>query len=99
MHCSSGNSVLSEWEVGGFLGSSGGLNVLLELGETGSLGLGGLGSEILWGELLLLPLILGGTSSLLGQNGEDLGDGLSDNLYKKEKSRGYSPLATHFNKL
>ena len=50
------------------------------LGQTGSSGLGGLGSEILWGELLLLPLVLGGTSSLLGQDGKDLGDSLSNNL-------------------
>ena len=50
------------------------------LGESSSLGLGGLGSEVLWSVLLVLELVLGSASSLLVQDGEHLGDGLSDNL-------------------
>ena len=76
--CSDGE--LSGWEVGGSLGSSGGLESSLGLGESSSGSLGSLGSEVLWGELLLLPLVLGGSSSLLVQDGEDLGDSLSNNL-------------------
>ena len=80
MQNSSGNSVLSEREVGGFLGSSWSDHFSLMLGDGSSSGLGRLGSEIFWDELLLLPFLLGGTSSLLGEDGEDLGDSLSDNL-------------------
>ena len=67
-------------EVTSSLGSPGGLEGLLMLGETGSGGLGTLSSEILWGVLLLFPLLLGGRSLLLVQNGESLSDGLSNNL-------------------
>ena len=67
-------------EVTSFLGGPDGLEGLLVLGEAGSGSLGTLSSEILWGVLLLFPLILGSRSLLLVQNGESLSDGLSDNL-------------------
>lgn len=50
------------------------------LGETGSGGLGTLVSNISWGILLVLPGILGEGSSLLVNDGQDLGNSLSDNL-------------------
>ena len=71
---------LSEREVSSFLGSSVGLESSLVLGKGSSGCLTALSSKIFWGELLLLPLILGGGSSLLVNNGEDLGNGLSNNL-------------------
>ena len=71
---------LSELEVGGFLGSFEGLEASLMLGETGSGGLGTLVSKISWGILLVLPGILGDGSSLLVNDGQDLGNSLSDNL-------------------
>ena len=50
------------------------------LGESGSLGLGSLDSEVLWSVLLGFPLALGGVSSLLVHDGEELGDVLSNDL-------------------
>ena len=64
------------------LGSSESLSLLLVLGETGSAGLGSLRSEILGGCSLLFPLALSGSSPLLVDNGEGLGDSLTDNLKK-----------------
>ena len=75
-----GDSKLSESEVGGLLLGSDGLDFLLVLGETGSGGLGALGSKILWSVLLGLPGVLGGGSSLLVHHGQELGDVLSNNL-------------------
>ena len=50
-------------------------------GEALSGGLGGvLPSQVEGGVLLVLVGLLGDLSSLLVQDGEDLGDGLSDNL-------------------
>ena len=70
-------------ELTGFLGGSKSLSSLLVLGETSSGGLGALGSEILGGVLLLLPLGLGSGSSLLVDDGKSLGNSLSDDLKKK----------------
>ena len=63
--------------------------------ESGGLG-GVLPSEISRGVLLVLVSLSGGISPLLVENGEDLGDGLSNNLYKNVKrlntiSRVYTP--------
>ena len=51
------------------------------LGETSSLGFGTLPSEILWSVSGFLVLILGLSSLLLVDHGEDLSDGLSNYLY------------------
>ena len=76
-----GNGELSWLEVGGSLGGSESLEGSLVLVEASSGGLGGvLPSEVSWGVLLALELSLGGLSSLLVDDGESLGNGLSNNL-------------------
>ena len=64
------------------------LGLLLGLGKTGSAGLGALSAEILGGVLLLLPFLFSGGSPLLIEDGESLGNSLSDNL-KKELVKRY----------
>ena len=77
---SSNDSVLSGLEVGSLLGSSDGLELGLGKRESSSSSLGSLGSEVFGGVLLSLPLGLGLSSSLLVENSENSGDGLSNNL-------------------
>merc|ERR1712048_16271 len=74
-----GKGVLSKLELTRLLGGSQSHGFLLVLGETSSAGLGSLASEILGGVLLLLPLASGGSSPLHVDNGEGLGDSLTDN--------------------
>ena len=99
-----GNSVLSELEVVSLLLAPDGLEGLLVLGEAESAGLGALVSKVLGGVLLALPGVLGGSSSLLVDHGQDLGNALSNNLNKNtngvshtQQSRGkhLSPLARY----
>merc|ERR1719272_2609745 len=55
---------------------------LMELGSRSrrtSRSLGGLLSEVIWVIFLVLPFLLGSTSSLFVQYGQDLGDGFSNN--------------------
>jgi len=76
-----GNGELSLLEVGGSLGGSESLDGSLVLVKTssGSLG-GGLPSEIEWSVLLLGVEFLGSGSSVLVDDGQALGNGLSGNL-------------------
>ena len=57
------------------------------LGEAQSAGLGSLVSEVLGAVLLALPDLLGGSSSLLVDDGQDLGNALSHNLKLKTHSQ------------
>ena len=75
-----GNGEFSKLEVGEFLLGSDGFDLGFVLGESGSERLGVLNSKILWSVLLVFPDLLGIISSLLVQDGEALGDVLSDNL-------------------
>ncbi len=67
-------------EVTSLLGSSESGELSLMLGETSSMSLGGLVSEIMRGVLGLLVLLLGLISLLLVEDGENLSNGLSNNL-------------------
>jgi hypothetical protein len=80
---SCGNSEFSWLEVGGLLGSSSCFQSGLVLGETSSLGFGSFPSEILWGVSGFLELILGLSSLLLTEHGENFSNSFSDNLYRK----------------
>ena len=81
--CSGGDGELSELEVSSLLGSLDGSELLLFLGESSSGSLGSLGSEVLGSVLLVLPGVLGSGSSLLVEDSENSGNGLSDNLKYK----------------
>ena len=81
-HCSVGDSELCSLEVAGLLGSSESDGLLLGLGEAEAGSLSALGAEVRRGAALLLPGLLGLGSSLLVDDGEVAGDGLSDNLKK-----------------
>ena len=80
LECSLGEGELSGLEVGGLLGNSEGGGSLLVLGETSAGGLSALGAEVHGGVSLLLEGLSGDSSSLLVDDGEVAGDGLSDNL-------------------
>ena len=67
-------------EVSSLLGSSESGELSLMLGKTTSMSLGGLVSEIMRGVLGLLVLLLGLISLLLVEDGENLSNGLSNNL-------------------
>ena len=77
---SSSDGELSLLEVGGSLGGSSSHKLSLMLGESSSVGLGALVSEIAWSVLGLLVLLLSLISLLLVDDGKNLGNGLSDNL-------------------
>lgn len=78
--CSLGDSVGSGLEVAVLLGGSESDSSLLVLAEASAGSLGALGAEVLGSAALLRPLVLGGGSSLLVDDGEVAGNGLSDNL-------------------
>ncbi len=70
--------ILSEFVVLGLLLSAEGKFLLFELGQFSSPGAGLLHSQVLWSVLGFLVCLSGGADSLLAQDGQALGDGLSD---------------------
>jgi hypothetical protein len=80
VECSLGEGELSSLEVGVLLGDLEGLGRELMLGETSAGSLSALGSEVHGSVTLLLEGLLGLGSSLLVDDSEMTGDGLSDNL-------------------